>query len=591
VLVYGDRVRIAEPRALLRLVAAGLDVPSGPGAADRLTGALILAGELAQGVADAELETTGADAPTPAQTATMRLAIAVAARLLAAVGEPPALAHDPAAALAGAAAAPLPPRIRCRTPEGYAFYAVYPEAYAAAAAAVAWPAPPLVLGIRSIGTSLAAAVAARIGAEALSVRPGGRPFARELRLSDALAARVRRHRGSVIVADEGPGLSGSSFGSVADALEALGVRPEHIVFLPSHPNPPGPRASPAHRSRWERTVRLVPRPLGPTEVAAWFADLAAPETVEDLSGGAWRRELPQPCRPPAAPGSERLKFRLTGPHGRFLARFAGLGAVGEEKLAVARRLHAAGFVPEPLALRRGFLLERWVEGAPLRAAPPELVAHVGRYLGFRARALPACGAGAAPEELARMATRNADLLGGPALAAAVGRRLAGIARLALAPVRIDGRLHLWEWRRTSDRRLLKTDALDHAVAHDLVGCQDVAWDVAGAAVELDLSDPATEELRRRVADAAGRPVGREAVAAFRLCYSAFQAGLWRMTGEDAPPTERELARYLGHLRRGAGLVGDEAPAQRLLPGVSPAETRLNQRAQPPPTTGVGRCRA
>ena len=31
--------------------------------------------------------------------------------------------------------------------------------------------------------------------------------------------------------------------------------------------------------------------------------------------------------------------------------------------------------------------------------------------------------------------------------------------------------------------------------------------------------------------AAGREVSRPAVAAFRICYAAFQGGLWRMTGE------------------------------------------------------------
>ena len=58
----------------------------------------------------------------------------------------------------------------------------------------------------------------------------------------------------------------------------------------------------------------------------------------------------------------------------------------------------------------------------------------------------------------------------------------------------DNRLHVWEWLIRPDGRLLKTDALDHHAAHDLVGCQDVAWDVAGAVVELDLSPPEQDEL-------------------------------------------------------------------------------------------------
>ena len=114
-------------------------------------------------------------------------------------------------------------------------------------------------------------------------------------------------------------------------------------------------------------------------------------------------------------------------------------------------------------------------------------------------------------------------------------------------MRIDGRLHRWEWRRTPDGRLVKTDALDHAAGHDLVGCQDIAWDVAGAAVEFDLADAETERLRAAVARAAGRPVSAAAVAAFRLCYAAFQGGLWRMLGEPGPATEAAVARYTAAL--------------------------------------------
>jgi hypothetical protein len=550
-LVYGDRWRSAAPPALLaeitrRLAAAGDD-------ADRLTAALILAGELAQGVADAEADAAGADDLTAGAEATLALAVAVAARLIAPRG-PGAL--DLSAALARVHALPLPARIRCRAAEGFAFYALYPEAHAAAATSVAWPGPPLVIGIRSIGTTLAAAVAAVLGCAALTVRPVGHPFRRELHLSEALSARLARHPGAFLVVDEGPGLSGSSFGAVGDALAALGVAERRIVFMPSHRNGPGPHASPAHRRRWQG-ARQLPAAAGTdaTTVLDWFADIAGPGArAEDLSGGGWRRDLPAALWPPAASATERLKIRITSPRGRLLARFAGLGDVGEAKLAAARRLHAAGFVPEPLALRRGFLLERWVEGAPLpRTVAPAVLA---RYLGFRARALPPDGdSGADPTELRRMAVTNAFELGGEALAERVDERLAGLEGFAPIPVRIDGRLHPWEWRRTA-RAIVKTDALDHAAAHDLVGCQDIAWDVAGAIVEFDLPDAAAEALSRAVAEAAARAILAEMVAACRLCYAAFQGGLWQMTGEGspegAPRTERQVARYRAALHRAAG---------------------------------------
>ena len=252
-----------------------------------------------------------------------------------------------------------------------------------------------------------------------------------------------------------------------------------------------------------------------------------------------------------------MKVRLAGPAwgvgGRFVARFAGLGATGTAKHALARRLHAAGFCPEPLALRHGFLLERWVEGAPLAADERPPLDHLARYLGLRARAFPADGEdGAAPAALAEMAAFNAGALGGAGLRDRVAEALAGDAwRTGLVPVRIDGRLHRWEWRRTPDGRIVKTDALDHAAGHDLVGCQDIAWDVAGAAVEFGLPDAETDRLRNAVAHAAGRPVSAAAVAAFRLGYAAFQGGLWRLLGEAGPATEAAVARYVAALHQAA----------------------------------------
>jgi hypothetical protein len=565
-LVYADRSRSVAPASLIldverRHRAAG--AAAGVERLDLLTHALIAAGELAQGVADAELDAEGEDGCSPAAEAAMALAAAVAGDLLAAAGEPPAAPADVASALGLVRRLPLPPRIRCKTPEGYAFYAIYPEGYAAAVASL--PSPALVVGLRSIGASLAAAVAARLGCAAVTVRPCGHPFRRFLRVSPALRRRLERHPGQFVIVDEGPGLSGSSFGAAADLLEELGVPVERMLFLTSHANELGHRASAGHRARWTRSRRATAvSGVAPRSLEAWFGDVTgAVAACEDLSGGGWRRDLPEAAWPPAAPVSERLKFRLAGANGRFLARFAGLGATGEEKLGVARLLHAAGFAPEPLALRRGFLLERWSEGRPLDPAEARSAAfldHLGRYLGFRARALPVDGRdGASLAELRHAACVNAAELGGEELGRLVEERLPATGDLAgLAPARIDGRLHAWEWLRTADGRFVKTDGLDHAVGHDLVGCQDVAWDVAGAAVEFDLAEAEVERLRAAVGAAAGREVSRSAVAAFRVCYAAFQGGLWDMTGERGPRADRLRLKYLAAVRRAVGAGAEPA---------------------------------
>src|SRR5262249_59004195 len=91
----------------------------------------------------------------------------------------------------------------------------------------------------------------------------------------------------------------------------------------------------------------------------------------------------------------------------------------------------------------------------------------------------------APAELAAMISRNVFLALGPD-AAAAARRAAPPGRWT--PVAIDGRLHAWEWLLAPSGRVLKTDGVDHHAAHDLVGRQDVLWDVAGAVVELGLED-------------------------------------------------------------------------------------------------------
>src|SRR5688572_20998913 len=125
--VYGDHWRTVRPRERLAELARTLQEPD---AADdrreRLNRALIAAGELAQGIADADLDESGVDHPTAGQTSAMTLCIAIARRL----SRRDTDARQELLALAGH---PLPAEVRCKLAEGYAFYAVLPDAYASAA--------------------------------------------------------------------------------------------------------------------------------------------------------------------------------------------------------------------------------------------------------------------------------------------------------------------------------------------------------------------------------------------------------------------------------------------------------------------------
>jgi len=69
-------------------------------------------------------------------------------------------------------------------------------------------------------------------------------------------------------------------------------------------------------------------------------------------------------------------------------------------------------------------------------------------------------------------------------------------------------MHAWEWV-VVDGTFVKTDAVDHHAAHDLVGCQDLAWDIAGASHELGLE---LDELATRTSTYAGRHVGADVLA-------------------------------------------------------------------------------
>ncbi len=491
-LVYGDHCESADAGERLTSIAQQLaalaKMPRGIDRHARLVRALIESGQLLQGVADR------GDATGELDLFLHRLAVAVvrsADTRFSEIGELPPI---PSLRWAG--------QVELRLPEGFAFYAVYPESYVAAARQLRLSAPPRVIGIRSIGTTLGAIVAATLGAPpALTVRPFGHPFAREVDL-----ATVERDVHYVIV-DEGPGLSGSSFGSVADVLEARGVPLERIAFVPSHAGDLGPEASERHRARW-RGAQRVPAEFDPEFLRERFGALQ-PFSM----GHPW----------------ERLKFRAMRDGEPVLLKFAGLGASGERKLEMARALHAAGLTPEPLGLVHGFLVERWQQDAEPLQKTEKPVEAIGRYIGTRAGLFPAdAESGASIDELLTMCRRNVGLAFGDEVARRLDQWNPDALAARVLRIRTDNKLDRCEWLRLADGRLLKTDAVDHHQAHDLVGCQDVAWDVAGAITEFELC----EGEERQLLAAACCAADAELLAFYRVAYAAFRLGQATLCGTD-----------------------------------------------------------
>lgn len=570
-LVYGDIERGEDASAVAEEIDDRLRqcrvMPAGLERHQALVAAFIRTGELVQGLADAEFAETGFDEVSERQDAGHALLLSLARELVASWDS--GFTHVAAGLEAPLLPAlSLPQPIRTRQAEGYAFYALYPEGYIAAAQHSGLGRDTTVIGIRSIGTGLGAVVAGALdAAPAHSLRPTGHPFDRRVAIGERLAARLLAGAGPYAIVDEGPGLSGSSFNCVADWLVAHGVAEGRIHFFPSHGGDLGSAARPERRRRWEAAHKHVvsfdqligdaARPEHRLEswIATAVGGLTAP--LQELSGGQWRRvrnEVPDHW-PPADPALESRKVLAVAGGRHWLAKFAGIGGSGEARLRLASQLAAAGFAPEPLGLRHGFLIMPWIDRSTgAQAAPP--LERVLDYLAFRAN-LPATGPGAALATLFDMASYNIGQRLGEVAAAAARTRLRDPARFTPVPCCTDNRMHRWEWVPGAGQ-WYKLDGTDHHAAHDLVGCQDIAWDVAGTAVELGLTDAQGEDLGRAVAQRIGRPISPEFLAATELCYLGFQIGLWTMAlarngASERAGIERLLSGYERRIGRMLGL--------------------------------------
>jgi hypothetical protein len=599
-LVYGDQSRTENPRDVIKRLEEALRrlgrMPTGIERHAAVVAALIDTGELAQGLADAQFAALGHDARSDLTDAVMTLMMGIASCVRRSWRS--GFTRQgvlPEAAILNLTALPLPDAITTKTAEGFSLYSLYPETYLEAAGMMdAERRPTQVIGLRSVGAPLAAIVAAGLGVRsAVTLRPTGHPFHREVKLAEALAADILADRqASFAIVDEGPGMSGSSFGAVADFLETGGVSPDRIHFFPSHWGMPGGCSSERHRQRWQQASRhvvdigdmLIHKPRRPEHrLETWAANLVGPPTSDltEISAGGWRkiRYASEAEWPAVKVQLERRKFLLPTASATWLLKFVGLGSMGARKLSRALSLHAAGFTPEVAGFRHGFLVERWIDGAVSLdqwfGDRDRVVDQVGRYLGFRARHFEAGPEqGASLKALAEMARFNTSQILGEEAARDLDRLLNDATRLesAVRRVETDNRLHAWEWLHTPDGRLLKTDALDHHAGHDLIGCQDITWDIAGATVELNLSDSERNRLCRIVAEQSGHPVNRDLLALLTPCYPAFQMADHALAANAAAPESGEANRLRAatgrHARRLVEIIATGCSLHLLMPVAS-----------------------
>lgn len=486
-----------------------------------------------------------------------------------------------------------------KIPEGFEFYALYPEQYILST----WEwlrrhqdssdREALVIGIRSIGTTLSAVVSATLGAsgwraERLTVRPHGDPFARRVDFNGQLPE--DRSSSRVLIVDEGPGLSGSSMAATGEALSRHGWDPSSITFLPGRGGEPGPAASPEVKRWW----KVIPRIWTPLENVRWSAEslvqrLASPfrgvssttPSCECLAPGSWRSLLysSEADWPAVALPFERLKYLSTAAERAWLWKFHGLGAMLDDGRTFMERAQTQltlvaehGFGVPPVKTLDGFVAIPWINGrpaTPVDLQTPARIQRLGEYIALvSGPPLTSQEMTQAVHRLTTMMRHNMEKALGSAAAKRIDRTILNLDELASCPSYGDGRLSPHEWILTSQNQLLKTDAGGHDVDHTLVGRQPVLWDVAGAIVEWQLS-PAGSDLLLGTLDQAGLRFSQAALRFYCLAYSSFCLGLTSLCAAsvgDESAEKLRLQRAAAFYRGLCTSSESAAPLVQLMPG-------------------------
>jgi hypothetical protein len=427
-----------------------------------------------------------------------------------------------------------------KIPEGFAYYALHPLDYARVVdEKLNNISGAAIVGIRTIGTTLSAVVAAelrkhRIAASRTTVRPHGHPFSRECRFSNDQREWIadRKRSGDVfLVADEGPGLSGSSFLSLATALQIEGVEPEKIIFLCSRIPEIASFCSETSRAEWPR-FQAVPA----------TSSLGQLENHHDVSWGQVREQVhaEQAQWPSTWTHMERRKF-LAENRASFL-KFEGYGKYGDAAFERATKLAQAGFGPRVWGIENGFTRYEWLEGEPLRSnqLDESIAERLAQYCALRAAEFQPDGASRDSVSLEAMTRVNLREEFGSDESDADLTLLAGGPKIIT-----DSRMMPHAWIRTGEGKLLKTDGSLHGDDHFFPGPCDIAWDLAGAIVEWEMGECVAKHFLAKFAELTGDDA-RSRIAAFTTAYAAFRMGYCKMAADAMLGTSEE-----GRLRRDA----------------------------------------
>jgi hypothetical protein len=429
----------------------------------------------------------------------------------------------------------VPAQLLVSTPEGFAFYGLHPLSFADAVQEIPNPSERVgVIGIRSIGTTLSAVTLAAlrrsgVQAERITVRPIGHPYNRRTELSPPDIEFVR-NAGMFLIVDEGPGLSGSSFLSVAEALTAAGVNREKITLMCTHAPDPDRLCAEDAAARWRafRTMVVPQPPRLPSEAQVW------------IGGGEWRRYLlrDEAQWPPAWTTFERAKY-LSGPRGcaprnfgnvgdpRFY-KFAGFGSYGEDVRKREETVADGGFAAPPQAENAGYVSYPWINGRPMTASDlsESVLARMAAYCAFRQRAFSAETADASA--LQAMADHNLREL----------KYDADVNLRVERPTIPDGRMQPYEWILSSEEQMLKTDCGSHGDDHFFPGTTDIAWDLTGAIVEWRM-DAAEARIFLEMYRRASGDDARRRIEDYITAYNIFRCAYCKMAANAMQGTEEQ----------------------------------------------------
>jgi hypothetical protein len=374
--------------------------------------------------------------------------------------------------------------------------------------------------------------AAEIQCRRYTVRPYGHPFDRQVALAERFGADDR-----VLVVDEGPGLSGSSFFSVGRALTANGVSAGRQVYLCAHSQPPGKMARPEISAFWEHAQRYVASSFecafGPAGSLLENVELelegrfdAPVRQVEDLSQGRWRALAAgeSPERLPSYAAFERPKLLAELEDGRrVLLKFYGqvlrmdpvTCAVDWSDAAAARQI-ASG---DARATRvHGYVARLWLDGELLTPAAktPSLLERLALFLAER------------PWHCTRGSGNAADCC-----------------------YAMTGSLAPQEWLRLPSGRVVKLPETLAGFDHTAIDSEPLGWDLAAALIEWQLSEGEAEQLLAFFRARSGIDIELRDVLPHAARYARFQLEKARFCANQAGPGEESRRLELEAVRYAA----------------------------------------